>query len=49
MPLHEIIQAAKVFADNLKAATAFIASLTTFLVVAKSTIPKFGREKTLAF
>ena len=49
MPLQEIIQAAKVLADDLKAATEFIGSLTTFWVVAKSTIRMFGREKTYAF
>jgi hypothetical protein len=49
MPLHETIQAAKVFADDLKAATAFIGSLTTLLVVAKSTIGTLGKEKTFAF
>ncbi len=49
MPLHEIIQAGKVLADDLKAATGFIGSLTTFWFVAKSTIRMFGREKSLVF
>lgn len=49
MPLHEIIQAAKVLADDLKAAAGFIGSITTFWLVAKSTIRMFGREKTFAF
>lgn len=49
MPVHEIMQAAKVLADDLKAAMGFIGSLTTFLLAAKSTIRMFGREKTFAF
>jgi hypothetical protein len=34
---------------DLKAATGFIGSLTTFWLVAKSTIRMFGREKTYTF
>jgi len=49
MPFHEIMQAAKVLADDLKAATGFIGSLTTFWFVAKSAVRMFGREKTYAF
>lgn len=49
MPLHEIIQAAKILGDDLKAATSFLGALTTFWLVAKSTIRMFGREKILAF
>lgn len=49
MPLQEIIQAAKVLADDLKAATSFLGSLTTFWLVVKSTLRMFGREKSFAF
>jgi hypothetical protein len=49
MPLHEIIQTAKVLGDDLKAASSFLGALTTFWLVAKSTTRMFGREKSLAF
>jgi hypothetical protein len=49
MPLHEIIQAAKVFSEDLRAASGFIGSLTAFWVVAESTIERLAKEKIFAF
>lgn len=49
MHVHEIMQAAKLLANDLNAAKGFIGSLTTFLIVAKSTIRMLGREKSFAF
>jgi hypothetical protein len=49
MPWHDVIQLGKVLAEDLKSASGLIGSLTTFLLVAKSTIRMFGREKILAF
>jgi hypothetical protein len=49
MSVHEIMQAAKLLANDLNAAKGFIGSVTTFLIVAKSMIRMFGREKSFAF
>ncbi len=49
MPLNEIVHAAKVFADDLKAAMGLIGSLTTLWIVAEATVCRLGKEKILAF
>ena len=49
MPFREVVQVGKVLAEDLKSASGLIGSLTTFLLVARSTIRMFGREKSLAF
>ncbi len=49
MPIHDIMQAAKEFAADLKTATGFIGSITTFVLTVKSMVRMFGRGKKLRF